>query len=84
MTLTPERMAELRADTTTVTERVSEPAKRWANRWRRFDGAETTDDHLGWTWPSRDIAETKALKMVEFLTSENIQTQWLGAFPVPE
>ena len=71
------------------TEKITEPAKKWANRFRiveriREYGAsnmlEPGHEFVpSLRWPSKDIAEQKALERMD--VREGV-TEYLGAFPV--
>lgn len=80
---------------------VTEPAKRWRNRWRAILDAprfcyncghkswpkpgEVHDTHCG-TWPSKDIAESKATEYLDYqkrMLGHNYD-EHLGAFEVNE
>lgn len=83
-------------NTTTVekkTEEAIRPAKRWRNRWRLL--SQSFDVGCGQSFPpgerygarifpSKDLAETAAMRRVEYniFMGFSLQPQYLGAFPI--
>ena len=77
---------------------VEAPPKRWRNKWIGLwwnccERCRTTRNQgdVYWdccdeTWPSYDVAETHAIKQVEYQLEHEGRAleEWLGAFPVDE
>lgn len=81
-------------------EKLKQPSKQWRNKWwfkkgTIFSDTVISNNIIHWSsyiWPSKEIAEEKALESLEKLYSDNEQNyqyyiadkrvKWKGSFPI--